>query len=181
MRIAYADPPYIGYARYYRDDPRAVEVDHAALVAQLDAEYDGWALSCYSNSLRLILPHCPESARVAAWVKPWCSWKRGVSPKYGWEPVIFKPARKRQPKGLYPVDWVSCNATSRRGLNGAKPEQFCFWVFNLLHAQPRDEFVDLYPGTGAVGQAWEQWSRQLRMAVAGCERSAERQPVLWTA
>lgn len=55
MRLAYADPPYMGQARkHYRDDPRCAEVDHAALFRQL-AEYDGWALSLSSPSLRLLL------------------------------------------------------------------------------------------------------------------------------
>lgn len=48
MRFAYADPPYPGLAaRYYADQPTyAGEVDHAALVASLEASgYDGWALS----------------------------------------------------------------------------------------------------------------------------------------
>ena len=163
MRIAYADPPYIGYSRYYKADPNCAEVDHAALIAQLDRDYDGWALSLYSNSLQQILALCPDTVRVAAWVKPWCSWKPGVSPKYGWEPVIFRPARKKQPTRLYPVDWISCNATTRRGLKGAKPERFCYWLFEILHAQPGDNFADLYPGTGAVSRAWEQWRRQVQL------------------
>lgn len=40
MRIAYADPPYIGQAkRHYRNDPSgipAAEVDHAALIAEME-------------------------------------------------------------------------------------------------------------------------------------------------
>ena len=45
MRIGYADPPYPGCADLYRDQPDyAGEVDHAALVAQLELEFDGWVL-----------------------------------------------------------------------------------------------------------------------------------------
>lgn len=45
LRLAYADPPYPGNARLYRDHPDyGGEVDHAALIERLSA-YDGWALS----------------------------------------------------------------------------------------------------------------------------------------
>lgn len=44
LRLAYADPPYPGKARLYRDHPDyGGEVDHAALIVRL-TEYDGWAL-----------------------------------------------------------------------------------------------------------------------------------------
>ena len=37
MRVAYADPPYIGQAkRHYSHDPRCAEVDHADLVEKLE-------------------------------------------------------------------------------------------------------------------------------------------------
>lgn len=46
MRLAYADPPYIGQARrHYANDPSGVpaeEVDHEALLDLLQG-YDGWA------------------------------------------------------------------------------------------------------------------------------------------
>ncbi|MGZ4619816.1 MAG: hypothetical protein ACXV3F_14160 [Frankiaceae bacterium] len=42
LRLAYADPPYPGKARLYRDHPDfGGEVDHAALIEHL-AAYDGW-------------------------------------------------------------------------------------------------------------------------------------------
>lgn len=39
-------------------------------------------------------------------------------------------------------------------LIGRKPLAFCVWLFELLGAQPGDELVDLYPGSGQVGHAW---------------------------
>jgi len=79
MRLAYADPPYIGQARkHYGPDAR--EVNHELLVNHL-REFDGWALSASSPSLAKILPLCPE-ARVAAWVKPFASFKPNVNPAY---------------------------------------------------------------------------------------------------
>jgi hypothetical protein len=152
---AYADPPYIGYSKYYKDDPRAGEVDHAELITRLDRDYEAWALSCHTTSLGYLLSLCPEGIRVGAWVKPFCSWKKNVNPAYAWEPVIFKPGRK--PAGDTVRDWISDNMSTEKGLVGAKPEGFCFWVFQIMGLLPEDELVDLYPGSGAVGRAWEKY------------------------
>lgn len=43
MRIAYADPPYIGQGYRY---PEKEEVDHAQLIDRLVKNFDAWALSC---------------------------------------------------------------------------------------------------------------------------------------
>ena len=162
-RIAYADPPYIGQAkRHYSADPRCAEVDHAALIEQL-CGFDAWALSLSSPSLQHILALCPADVRVGAWVKPFASFKPGVNPAYAWEPVIWRSGRKRARTEATVRDWVSCNITLQRGLSGAKPEPFCFWLFDVLGAEPDDEFTDLYPGSGAVSRAWEKWRNQQRL------------------
>lgn len=158
MRLAYADPPYPGQAvRHYAHDPKCAEVDHAALVQQL-AAYDGWALSTSSVALKQVLALCPDDVRVMAWVKPFASFKPNVNPAYAWEPVIVSPARKRGRDLLTVRDWVAANITMKRGLAGAKPKAFCMWLFEVLGAEPGDEFHDLYPGTGGVSRAWTQWS-----------------------
>jgi hypothetical protein len=170
MRLAYADPPYIGQARkHYAHDPRCAEVDHAALVAQLET-YDGWALSLSSPSLQQVLALCPSTVRVAAWVKPFAAFKLGVNPAYAWEPVIFRPARRKRSRTEPTVrDWLAASITMRKGLHGAKPEAFCFWLFDLLGMQPADLLEDLFPGTGVVGRTWQQWRGNLWIA----ERSAD--------
>lgn len=161
MRFAYADPPYIGQAKkHYSHDPRCAEVDHAELVAKLNG-YDAWALSLSSPTLRIILPLCPDDVRVMAWVKPFAVFKPNVNPAYAWEPVIVRGGRKRSRSEATVRDWVSANITLRRGLSGAKPEAFCFWLFDVLGAQGGDEFDDIFPGTGGVTRAWEQYKRQL--------------------
>ncbi|MCC2030632.1 helix-turn-helix transcriptional regulator [Microbacterium allomyrinae] len=38
---------------------------------------------------------------------------------------------------------------------GAKPAEFCRWVFDLLGAEPQDEFTDVFPGSGGVQRAWD--------------------------
>lgn len=155
MRVAYADPPYIGQAmKHYGTQPNAAEVDHAALIQQLEG-YDAWALSASSPSLHAILPMCPR-ARIAAWVKPFASFKPGVNPAYAWEPVIFKAARRARAERTV-RDWVSASITLETGCAGAKPIEFCFWLFELLGMTEDDEFDDLYPGTGAVTLAWNAW------------------------
>jgi hypothetical protein len=163
VKFAYADPPYIGQARkHYADDPRCAEVDHAELIGRLNA-YDGWALSLSSPSLKQILALCPDDVRVMAWVKPFCAFKVNVNPAYAWEPVIVRGGRKRTRKQMTVRDWISKPITLRRGLSGAKPEAFCFWLFEVLNMERGDEFDDLYPGSGAVARAWNLWRSQNRL------------------
>lgn len=159
MRFAYADPPYLGQARkHYGPDAR--EVNHRMLIAHL-GEFDGWALSCSTPSLGTILPMCPDGARVGAWVKPFASYKPGVNPGYCWEPVIFRPLPRKRDRAEATVrDFVSANITLHRGVHGAKPDAFCWWLFSLVGLTVGDEFVDLFPGSGAVGRAWDSWRAQ---------------------
>lgn len=161
MRFAYADPPYIGQAkRHYADDPRCAEVDHAALISQLE-QYDGWALSAGANmeSLKTIIPLCPDDARVCVWVKPFASFKPGVGVAYAWEPIVIRGARARARTQDTVRDWVSANITLQRGVHGAKPDAFCYWLFEVLNLETTDELIDLYTGSGAVSRAWERWRR----------------------
>jgi len=159
MKVAYADPPYIGQAKRY---PEKTEVDMEGLINQMTTFYTCWALSASSSSLKQILSYCPDDVRIAAWVKPFCSFKPNVNPAYAWEPVIIWHPRKRSRKLATVRDWVAANITLRKGLVGAKPIEFCFWLFELLGLETDDEFVDLYPGTGIVTKSWLEWkSRKL--------------------
>lgn len=156
MKVAYADPPYIGQAKKLYNSE---EVDHEQLIHELEV-YDMWALSCSTPSLRIILPMCPDDVRIAAWVKPFCSFKPNVNPAYAWEPVIFWHPRARGRDVPTVRDWVSANITLQKGLVGAKPPSFCYWLFELLGLKPEDEFHDLYPGTGIVTKCWQEWKSQ---------------------
>lgn len=166
MRIAYCDPPYVGQSHLYKDHPDyAGEVDHAALIGRLVSEFpDGWALSCSSSSLRLLLPLCPADVRVLAWVKPFCSWKPNVNPAYAWEPVIMRGGRTLTYRdgGTTVRDWVSEPMSMRKGLVGVKPRAFCFWLFAVLGIDAGDDLVDLFPGSGAVTDAWNLWQERER-------------------
>ena len=175
MIFAYADPPYIGQAKkhYGKHPDYAGDVNHGELIGRLVAEYpDGWALSLSSVSLQQIAPMCPPGVRIGAWVKPWCSYKPGVNPAYAWEPVIWTGGRKRERWDDKIRDWIAQNARTNtfdeqgQPFSGAKPKEFCFWIFELLNMTAEDELHDIFPGSGAVGRAWEAWKRQPRLPLA---------------
>lgn len=163
LRVAYADPPYLGQAHRY-DHPRARDYNtiagHARLLDRLVASYpDGWAYSLSSSSLQQILPLCPPDVRVGAWVKPFAIFKPGVNPAYCWEPVIFRGGRRRGRDHDTTRDFLSANITLRTGTHGAKPEAFAVWIFDLLGLEPGDRLDDLFPGSGAVTAAWRRWKK----------------------
>lgn len=160
LTFCYADPPYIGQARkHYKHDPQCAEVDHAELIRHLELEYPaGWALSCSSSSLQTILAMCPASVRIGAWVKPWASFKPGIKVAYTWEPVVFHGGRKRGREGPTVKDHVIASVELKKGLAGAKPRAFCYWLFELLGMMPGDTLVDMFPGTGAVTRFWQEWA-----------------------
>lgn len=157
MKFAYADPPYLGcgklYAAYHPealvwDDPES----HRALIDRLCDEYgDGWAVSLHVPSLRNYLAWCPPDARVAAWVKPFASFKPNVTRAYTWEPVIFWRGREITREQPTWRDHIAASITMRKGLTGAKPAGFCHWVLDGFGFQPGDTVDDLFPGTGIMG------------------------------
>jgi hypothetical protein len=103
---------------------------------------------------------CPDGTRVAAWVKPFHAYKKGVRPAYSWEPILFyggrnskHPPPEKGGKATTPKDFISCNITLKKGLTGAKPLAVCAWVLDLLNHQPGDMLDDLYPGTAVMAEA----------------------------
>ena len=179
LRLAYADPPYLGNCKLY-DHFHGVHGDHGDggcwddlathswLIDSLCLKFpDGWAMSLSSPSLRSILPLVPADARVAAWVKTFCAFKRNVRPAYAWEPVVFW--RGRNPGSGFshpppvlggeqttPKDFLAEPISLKKGLTGAKPERFCRWVLDLLNVQPGDEVVDVFPGTGVMDRVCKE-------------------------
>lgn len=166
MKIGYADPPYPGQSKiHYGDHPDyAGEVDHSELIARLDREFDGWVLhTSATQGLAVVTPLLASriesgDVRAMAWVKGFAAFKKNVSVAYAWEPVFVKAARKPVvSKRLVMRDWIECPITLKRGLVGAKPEKVCHWAFEMAGARPEDELADLFPGSGAVAQAWKTW------------------------
>lgn len=185
MRLAYADPPYPGRARLYRDHPDyAGEVNHYDLIHKLstdsagDYRYDGWALSTAADALAIVLPLVEHFTRdrdyrVLAWVKHTVT--------FSWEPVIVVSARR--PEGVR--DWLQCEPDAYQWRErpasyviGQKPEPFCRWVFEWLGARPDDTLDDLFPGSGNVTRAWEAWRSQpgllMAQSPAAVKRAARR-------
>lgn len=163
ITFTYADPPYLGcgklYAQHHEqafewDDPKR----HQALIQQLQNESpDGWALSMSVPSMRVLLPMLPKEARILAWVKPFAAFKKNVNPSSAWEPVALVGGRRRTDANTYMRDWVAESITLKKGLTGAKPKRFCWWLFDAANLQPDDELIDLFPGSGSVGNAWNEY------------------------
>lgn len=163
MIFGYADPPYLGNASLYAKHHADASVwdtpdEHERLIERLCEECpDGWAMSASSPSLRTILPLCPDDVRVGAWVKPFAIFKPNVGVAYAWEPVIFRGGRRVTREQPTRRDWLAENITLQKGLTGAKPQRFCRWVFSILNAEVGDVMLDLFPGTGIVGDTWQTW------------------------
>ena len=173
MRLAYADPPYPGRAHLYADHPDyAGEVDHEELIARLRTDYAGWALSTNAESLHWLLPMCPE-VRVLAWTKHTVA--------VSWEPVLVYSAR-RVSHVTGPRDWIFVEPEAFQYrpkpdsyVIGQKPEAFCRWLFLWLGAEPgEDTLDDLFPGSGAVGRAWDRWNEQPSLLSVPSERAKRR-------
>lgn len=188
MILKYGDPPYPGQSkRHYGDHPDyAGEVDHRALLIDMDSTADGWILHTSATALPDILSLCNELGitgyRIMAWVKPFAAFKRNVSVAYAWEPVLVKPVRKPVVEGRVVMrDWLSESITMQRGLSGAKPEVVCRWLFEVAGLEPEDEMIDLFPGSGAVKRAWVRWkvNRRNPKACISPERTRETRLPKW--
>lgn len=171
MKLAYADPVYLGMSKRYPEHPESHIFDdvqtHADLIARLDSDYDGWAYSMSSVSLPHILPHVPDGVRIAAWLKSFAAFKPNVRIAYTWEPVLFVPARDSSKDGA-PVgrDHLVEPITLRKGLVGAKPERFCRWVLDLMGYRPDSDSVDdIYPGTGVMGRVVDNYQMGIDYSV----------------
>jgi hypothetical protein len=106
---------------------------------------------------------CPDDVRVMPWVKPFAVFKPNVGVAYAWEPVIVRGGRKRSREMDTVRDWCSANITLRKGVPGAKPETFVYWLLAVLGAARGDEIIDMFPGSGMVADAVERWRGQQRV------------------
>lgn len=164
-RIGYLDPPYIGMAKlkYGNHPDYAGEVDHRQLLADT-AQYDGWILHCSVPSLPEILGYATDLGleyRICAWMKTWATFRRNVPVAYAWEPILVHEARKPvvdPTRDVVMRDWYACRMAMQKGLIGAKPAELCQWLFCVVGAEPTDELVDVFPGSGSVTQAWRDWT-----------------------
>lgn len=181
MRLAIADPPYMGRARlFYGEGPEVSgatghlmykadhhpdadmwdnPATHEALVRRLMNDYDGFAIAMVPDNLRHYLRWVPEDVVIAVWHDPRVM-PTQKHPRRKWEPVIVKrcEGRKRVVDVPTPVgDVLTCQHPQPghrgvRGYAGMKPPQWTRWVLDMLGYNPDTDTVDdLFPGSGAVG------------------------------
>lgn len=172
MRLAIADPPYLGRARRWYgtgrghsggrgradehpeaskwDDPQA----HELLVGELEAEYDGWVIAMSPDSLGTYLRAAPATVRVASWIKG-NAIPSGSRVRSLWEPVLVRIPDDRRAHGTgASVDDVLTAGLTPGGFPGRKPEAWTHWVLTMLGYDPTvDDLVDVFPGSGAVTEA----------------------------
>lgn len=175
MRLAIADPPYLGRAHWYSDTgrrgtgfrsngrmdrpadhhPAASEWDdparHAMLVAELLRDFDGFAVAMARDSLPVYLAAMPE-ARIAVWHNP-AAWPPGGRVHATWEPVALQiPCGRRALRSAqYVKDVLIAVPPRHEGFIGAKPAAWTRWVLDMLgYDAAVDTVDDLFPGSGAV-------------------------------
>ena len=170
-RLAYADPPYPGKAHLY---PEQREVDHRELIARLERDYDGWALSTDERALAYVLSLCPPGVRVLAWCRSTAP-PFNPQPYAAWEPVICSPARVTQVRTTrsYHLSAADTGRHKRHALTGTKPSSFCTWVIECLGAEQTDTLDDLFPGTGIMGDTFTAWCSQLQLPLLEGAKSVQ--------
>lgn len=165
MKFAYADPPYYGQGKKLYGDlhPEAYIYDtqqaHLNLIMQMDANFDGWAMSCNPADLHWILDGRSD-IRVCAWVKTFHQIRPLASIQYAWEPVLICNPRKVKNRKPMVRDWMACARSMKKGLIGAKPDAFNVWVLDLLGFDPeQDSITELFIGTNGMGRILQTYER----------------------
>lgn len=186
-RLVIADPPYppnllgAGHgvqarsSRWYGGDghrsgadyrtadvhPAAAEWDdparHRALVDELVATADGWAIATTLDAAVAVYPPLPVGTRVLIWHRP-RAMPTGHRIASTCEAVlVFTPPDRRSSRGHGQVsDHLTAHAPTD-GFAGSKPAAWTRWVLDALDYDPdTDELVDLFPGSGAVAAAAAQ-------------------------
>ena len=169
MRIAIADPPYLGRARrwygvggrgsgggVHRADehPAAADWDnpeaHTQLVARLLEDFDAWAIAAAPSSLALYLAAVPGNTRVMVWHRR-NAVPSGARVRSCWEPVLVNTPRRAYGSGL-PVNDVLDAPAPTDGFAGSKPARWTRWVLDAIgYDAETDTVSDLFNGTGRVG------------------------------
>lgn len=184
MKIAIADPPYLGRAvRWYGEGgcgdgygknqadnhPEAHIWDnpetHKQLVRDLQANYDAWAIAMSVHSLSTYLDVVDTDSRngirVGVWQKtnPPPSGSRILN---AWEPVLFYiPAERRGYGTGVTLNDVLTAPRPSRNFVGSKPAAWTEWVLDILGWQIEDEVTDIFTGSGAVSEAVENMGSRL--------------------
>lgn len=179
MRLAIADPPYLGRAALWYGGkgrskqgssgracgrgeldaefhPEAKQWDswytHRRLMDRLDDEYDGWALAASGKTIDQLLPHAVScGARMGVWHVT-NAIPDGARVRNTWEAVIYRVPDSRRAVGTgHRVPDLLSAPHPMSGFVGSKPPEWTRWVLAMLGYDPlTDEVDDLFPGSGAV-------------------------------
>lgn len=162
-RRYYGDGPHDQRRQRADFHPAAGEWDdparHRALLEQLLAEYDGWAIATSLDGLDAYRP-LPPGARVMVWRKL-TSTRGGGRIANTCEAVIAHPHHTRRGRGPGPLgqvpDFLQAEPPAGARFPGAKPPRWTRWVLDSLgYDQDADTVDDLFPGSGYVGTEIEQ-------------------------
>lgn len=182
MRLAIADPPYLGRAQlWYGGKGRGKqgssgracgrgELDaeyhpdahiwdntraHIDLMHQLDAEYDGWAIAASGKTLGAWHADINDAgAKVAIWHVT-NAIPDGARVRNTWEAVIYKVPEGRRAVGTgHRVPDHLSAPHPMACFVGSKPPEWTRWVLAILGYDPQHDTVDdIFPGSGAVTAA----------------------------
>ena len=182
MKLAIADPPYLGRAALWyggkgitkwpatqkrskgrsKDDveyhPDAHLWDspakHIELMVAMEVEFDGWAMACSGKTLAPLIGTADRlGAKLAIWHVT-NAIPDGARVRSVWEAVFYRVPDSRRAVGTgYRVADVLSAAHPVSGFVGSKPSAWTHWVIDLLGFQPGDEVTDVFPGSGAVERA----------------------------
>lgn len=134
------------------DTPEA----HRALLEQVDAEYDGWAIATSLDGIGWY-GTLPPGTRTLIWRKL-TSTRGGGRVALTMEAVLVRPHHTRRgaprrglPDGRKQVsDFLQCEPPAKARFAGAKPPAWTRWVLDALGHQDGDVVDDLFPGSGYV-------------------------------
>lgn len=177
MKLAIADPPYLGRAaftygpgadlsgygkgpthskrpRQTTTHPDAAEWDdpgtHRRLVRHLQLDYNGWAIAMNAGNLSDYLQWVPRDIRICSWHKP-RSVPTGSRITPSWEPVLVYVPKERRNRIKGQVITDTHLAPDPHTFAGAKPSSWTRWVLDMLGYDPETDTVDdLFGGSGAV-------------------------------
>lgn len=179
MKLAIADPPYLGRAnRWYGSGrgsgrvitsagrpgrkpdfhPDAADWDrvekHLDLMEGLRRDYDGWVIAGTAESGPVLLAASPVGTRMGVWVRS-NAMPAGARVINTYETVVFSvpTARRDRVRGESVRDAL-VSPVKPSGFLGSKPREWTLWVLGLMGYEPgEDEVTDLFAGSGAVASA----------------------------
>lgn len=161
LRLAIADPPYLGGAlRWHGNLPPpagpATSLEawnnrtlHEMLVANLEARYDGWLVAASAASVPVYQTFLPQDVRMCVWVKgnalPTASRITNL-----WEAAFLRLPDERSAHGSGTAVGDVLTAGENHQEPGCKPRAWVRWALDLLGYRPGDQVDDVFAVTDAA-------------------------------